>query len=117
MVPTTATTSGGQTLFVPSQTSSTSQSPSAPPILGLHIVPAGFFASVGQVPWTPSHRSTSSHASTASRHGSRFGRTTSGGQRILVPVHTSSTSQSPMEGRQTVVLLPGGCVHAAEVPL
>src|SRR5213079_1851202 len=73
----------GHVLLVPSQVSGTSHTPAA----GRHAVPAGLFASAGQLALVPVK--------------------VSGGHSRLVPVHVSATSQGPAEGRHTVPAFPG----------
>src|SRR5439155_510134 len=82
-------------------------------------VPLAFLASGGQGwPGSPPQVSAMSHSPADGRQANTFGSTTSGGQVLLTPVHTSSGSHaSPEPVRQTVPALPAGCWQASLVPL
>src|SRR5204862_197800 len=85
----------------------------------VHEVPAGAFASAGQVAPVPVHVSCASHSPADARHTTVGGWKPSAGQVVLVPVQLSAASPRPAEARQMVPALPAGCVHAGApaVPL
>src|SRR5437773_237578 len=133
----------GQVLLVPVQVSSTSHAPAdprqtAPPLpavcwaapfvpshssvlhgfpSSVHAVPAGSFASAGQVALDPVQFSAGSHSPPDGRQVVVAGLKASFGHVLLDPVQSSSRSQSPAEARQTVPALPAGCWQASLVPL
>ncbi len=82
----------------------------------MHAVPAGCFASVGQLAVLPVQKSSASHSSTAARQSVVLGLKSSAGHAVLVPSQTSSTSQSPAAGRQSAPALPAGCWQSSELP-
>src|SRR6266566_7956204 len=98
-----------QATLAPSHWSSVQGLPSE-----VHAVPLVFFASAGHAPpAVPGQFSATSRSPPAVRHTKVLGFTTSVGQLVLVPVHTSSGSQaSPDPARHTVPAFPAGCVHA-----
>src|SRR5207247_2422196 len=132
----------GQAVLVPVQVSSTSQSAAAArhtvPALpagcwqalcvpshssrlqglssSVHAVPAGSFASPGQVALEPVQCSAGSHSPAEARQTVVEGSKALAGQAVLVPVQVSSTSQSPAAARHTVPALPAGCWQALCVP-
>src|SRR5439155_1221979 len=139
------TTSAGQLALVPVHTSSGSQASPEPArqdrqgfpagcwqatlgpsdwstLLGfppeVHPVPLVFFASAGHAPpAVPGQFSATSHSPPAVRHTKLLDCTTSAGQLVLVPVHTSSGSQaSPEPARHTAPTFPAGCWQATLVP-
>src|SRR5439155_882928 len=99
--------------WVPSHWSSVQGLPSE-----VHAAPLVFFASAGHAPpAVPGQFSATSHSPAAVRHTKVLGWTTSAGQLVLVPVHTSSGSQaSPEPTRQVAPPFPAGCWHVTWVP-
>ena len=81
-------------------------------------VPLAFLASGGHGwPGKPPQLSAMSHSPAEGRQANTFGSTTSGGQVLLTPVHTSSGSHaSPEPVRQTVPAFPAACWQASFVP-
>src|SRR5207249_4037083 len=132
----------GQAVLVPVQVSSTSQSPAAArhtvPALpagcwqalcvpshssrlqglssSVHAVPAGSFASPGQVARESVVCGAGSHSPAEARQTGVEGSKALAGQAVLVPVQVSSTSQTPAAERHTVPALPAGCWQALCVP-
>src|SRR5439155_15925905 len=102
--------SGGQVAVVPPHASATSQTPAE----GRHTVPA-FPAACMQAAWMPSHRSVV-QGLPSSEHGVPDCNFASTGQVPLAPVHFSSGSHSPAEGRHTVLAFPAACTQAARMP-
>src|SRR5439155_1719962 len=82
----------------------------------VHAVPAGSFASPGQVALDPVQCSAGSHSPAEARQTVVEGLKALAGQAVLVPVQVSSTSQSPAAGRQTAPACPAGCSPASCVP-
>ena len=82
----------------------------------VQAVPAGLFASAGQVAVEPVQFSAGSHSPAEPRQTVVAGSKASAGQTVLVPVQLSSTSQSPAAGRQTAPALPAGCWQSALEP-
>src|SRR5438876_1146470 len=99
--------------WVPSHWSSVQGLPSE-----VHAAPLVFFASAGHAPpAVPGQFSATSHSPAAVRHTKVLGWTTSAGQLVLVPVHTSSGSQaSPEPARHSAPAFPAGCWQATLVP-
>src|SRR5207247_2469565 len=134
---------GGEAVSVPVQVSSTSQTPAAArqtaPALpagcwqascvpshssrlqglpsSVHAVPAGSFASPGQVALDPVQCSAGSHSPAEARQAVVEGSKALAGQAVLVPVQVSATSQTPAAKRHTVPALPSRCSHAPALQL
>src|SRR5207244_6062098 len=101
-VPLGCVASVGQAVFVPSQTSPTSQSLAA----ARHSVPS-FPAACCQVVLVPSQVSVV-HGLPSSVHAVPLGCVASAGQAAFVPSQSSATSQSPAAGRHSVPAFPAG---------
>jgi hypothetical protein len=101
-----------QSSFVPSHSSVLHGLPSS-----MQLVPAGLFASVGQVAALPGQPSARSHSPAEPRHSVVVGSKASAGQLVLVPVHVSATSHTPATARQIAPALPAGCWQKSLVPL
>jgi hypothetical protein len=100
-----------QSSFVPSHSSVLHGLPSS-----VQLVPAGLFASAGQVGPLPGQLSAGSHAPAEPRHSVVVGSNASAGHVVLVPVQVSSTSQIPAETRHVAPAFPAGCWQALLVP-
>src|SRR5437773_2129217 len=102
-----------QSTLTPSHWSSVQGLPSE-----VHAVPLVFFASAGHAPLAvPGQFSATSHSPAAPRHTKPLDCTTSAGQLVLVPVHTSSGSQvSPEPVRHSAPAFPAGCWQATLAP-
>src|SRR5438874_899990 len=102
-----------QASLVPLQVSVVQTLPSS-----VQRVPLAFLASGGHGwPGKPPQLSAMSHSPAEGRQANTFGSTTSGGQVLLTPVHTSSGSHaSPEPVRQTVPAFPAACWQASFVP-
>src|SRR5207249_584269 len=101
-VPLGSFASVGHAVFVPSQTSATSHSPTA----GRHTalaLPAGCW----QVSLVPSQVSVV-HGLPSSVHAVALGRFASVGHAVFVPSQTSATSQAPAAARHSVLAFPAG---------
>src|SRR5437773_2032420 len=85
---------------------------------GVHGAPLVFVASAGHAPpAVPGQFSATSHSPAAVRHTKVLGWTTSAGQLVLVPVHTSSGSHaSPEPARHSAPAFPAGCWQATLAP-
>jgi hypothetical protein len=82
-----------------------------------HCVDEGLNKSDGQASLEPSHFSSRSQSPGAARHTNVFGRLTSLGHVVELPVHVSATSHGPPAERQMAPELPAGCWHELLVPL
>jgi hypothetical protein len=100
-----------QSSLVPSHSSVLHTLPSS-----VQLVPAGLFASAGQVAALPGQLSVGSHSPAEPRHSVVAGWNASGGHVVLVPVQVSSTSQTPAEARHVAPALPAGCWQASLTP-
>src|SRR5439155_3563237 len=78
----------------------------------VHALPAGDFASAGQLGPVPVQVSCGSHSPAEARHTTVEGWKPSAGQVVLVPVQVSATSQTPAEARPTAPGVPAGGGHA-----
>src|SRR5207245_1660652 len=97
-------------VFVPSQTSATSQSPAA----ARHSVPA-LPAGCWHVSLVPSQVSVV-HGLPSSVHAVPLGCFASVGHAASAPAHTSASSQSPAARRHPVPALPAACWQVSLVP-
>jgi len=79
-------------------------------------VPAGLFASAGQLGPVPGHISAGSHSPAEARQTTKPGRKPSAGQLVLEPVHVSTSSQMSAAARHTAPAFPAGCWHASLEP-
>ena len=75
----------------------------------MHAVPAGDFASAGQLGPVPVQDSAGSHSPAEARQTVLLEANVSAGQAELVPLQVSATSQLPAEARHTVPAFPGVC--------
>src|SRR5439155_109959 len=100
-----------QASFVPSHSSRLHGLPSS-----VHAVPAGCFASAGQLGPFPGQFSTSEERRAGTEQTVDDGLKASAGHVVLVPVQVSATSHAPAAARQTVPALPAGCWQASFVP-
>src|SRR5207244_794004 len=82
----------------------------------VHAVPAGSFASAGQVALVPVQCSAGSHSPAEARQTVLDDWNASAGQTVLEPVQLSSTSQKPAAGRHTTPEFPAGCWQASLLP-
>src|SRR5207253_2115814 len=87
-----------QASFVPSHSSRLHGLPSS-----VHAVPAGCFASAGQLGPFPGQFSAGSHSPAEARQTVDDGLKASAGPAALVPVQVSATSHGPAEARHTVL--------------
>src|SRR5262249_40447190 len=100
-----------QSSFVPSHWSVVQALPSS-----AQLVPAGCFASAGQLGPFPRQCSVASPPPAALRQTVVDAAKASAGHVVLVPVQASATSQVPAEPRHVAPALPAGCWHVALVP-
>ena len=96
-----------QASFVPSHSSRLHGLPSS-----VHAVPAGCFASAGQLGPFPGQFSAGSHSPAEARQTVDDGLKASAGHVVLVPVQVSATSHGPAATRQTAPALPAAWLHA-----
>src|SRR5207244_830853 len=75
----------------------------------VHAVPLGCLASAEQLALLPGQKSSRSHSSTAARQSVSEDWNPSFGHVELLPVHVSTTSQTPAVARHVVPALPGAC--------
>ncbi len=97
--------------------------PSGGAIRGLHVSTLQLLPSLQRASWgVEMHVPLPSHTSAVQTMASLFsqlvpaGVLASAGHAVLVPVHRSAGSQTPVEARQTVPALPAGCWQALLVP-
>src|SRR5579884_1760319 len=109
VVPAGRTASAGQSSWMPSQVSATSQGP-----LAARQTPV-LLVSAGQAGLVPVQTSATSHGPAAGRQTVPDGSKPSAGHAALVPVQVSATSHGPAAGRQTVV--GGANVSAGQLGL
>ena len=82
----------------------------------VQAVPAGLFASAGQLAEDPVQFSAGSHSPPEGRQVVVAGSNASAGHVVLVPVQFSSTSHGPAAARQRAPALPAGCWQALLLP-